>query len=80
MFYVMESAIVNEQQANMIHVKESINEARMVFHQVRASQLANDNVTYGIAMVIDEEGRVYESEYHRHVVTEEPENNENAGD
>ena len=36
----------------------------MVFHQIRASQLANTSVTYGSAMVVDETMRVYLSEYH----------------
>lgn len=36
----------------------------MVFHQIRASQLANTNVTYGSAMVVDETMRIYLSEYH----------------
>lgn len=73
-YFVMESSIANNQQANMIHVKDTYNEARMVFHQVRASALANPNVTYNIAMVIDEEGRVYEHEYHGStaIVVEEP--------
>lgn len=63
-YLVIESAIVNKQQANAVTVKDDYNSARMVFHQIRASQLANTNVTYGCAMVVDETMRVYLSEYH----------------
>lgn len=63
-YFVFESAIVNNAQANGVTVKDDYNSARMVFHQIRASQLANTNVTYGSAMVVDETMRVYLSEYH----------------
>lgn len=63
-YLVIESAIANKQQANAVTVKDDYNSARMVFHQIRASQLANTSVTYGSAMVVDETMRVYLSEYH----------------
>lgn len=63
-YLIIESAIVNNAQANGVTVKDDYNSARMVFHQIRASQLANTNVTYGSAMVVDETMRVYLSEYH----------------
>ncbi len=63
-YFVLESAIVDGSQANALTVKDDFNEARMLFHQIRAAALANLNVTYAISMIIDDEGRVYESEYH----------------
>ena len=63
-YFVLEAAIVNYGQlANAVTVKDSYNEARMLFHQVRASQLANTEVTYGSCAIIDEQGRVYENEF-----------------
>lgn len=72
-YLIIESAIVNNAQANGVTVKDDYNSARMAFHQIRASQLANTNVTYGCAMVVDETMRVYESEYHGS--SEPPSNN-----
>lgn len=63
-YLVIESSSVNGAMANAVTVKESYDEARMLWHQVRASQLANSNVTYGLAMIVDETGRLYENEYH----------------
>lgn len=63
-YFVFESAIVNNAQANGVTVKDDYNSARMAFHQIRASQLANSSVTYGSAMVMDETMRMYMSEYH----------------
>lgn len=63
-YFVFESAIAAGKQANGVTVKDDLGKARMQFHQVRASQLANDKVTYGMAMVIDEESHVLEREFH----------------
>lgn len=68
MYFVIESSIANNAQANAITVKETFDEARMVFHQIRASALANPEVTYNLAQVIDETGKVYQTEYHGHAV------------
>lgn len=38
-------------------------EALMVYHQTRASALANTNVTYSLCEVIDEAGNVLIKEY-----------------
>lgn len=74
MFFVIESSIANNAQANAITVKEDFNEARMVFHQIRAAALANPEVTYNLAQVIDDTGRVYQTEYHgQAVINPEPE-------
>lgn len=64
LFYVFESAIADGKQTNGVTVKDDLGKARMLFHQVRASQLANDKVTYGTAMVIDEESHVLDREFH----------------
>lgn len=73
MYFVIESSIANNAQANAITVKDTLNEARMVFHQVRASALANPAVTYNLTQVIDETGRVYDTEYHgQAVINPEP--------
>ena len=63
-YFVLESAIADGNQANAVTVKENYNDARMLWHQIRASQLTNGAVTYGIACILDETGRLYESEYH----------------
>ena len=52
-YYVFETAIANGQQANMITVKEDRMEALMLFHQIRASSLANPAVSYSLTMVLD---------------------------
>ena len=62
MFFVFESSIVNGVQANAITVKATLEEAKMLWHQIRASQLANENATYSIAMILDENGSVIASE------------------
>ena len=76
MFFVIESSIANNQMANAITVKETLDEARMLYHQIRSSALANPEVTYNLAHVIDETGRFCEklSEYHgQAVINPEPE-------
>ena len=73
MFLVIESSIDSNGQANAITVKEDFNEARMLFHQIRATALANPAVTYNLAQVIDETGREYLTEYHgQAVINPEP--------
>lgn len=52
-YYVFETAITDGQQANMITVKEDRIEALMLFHQIRASCLANSAVSYSLTMVLD---------------------------
>lgn len=62
-YYIFESTINDGQQANAITVKNTVEEALMVYHQVRASALANPSVSYNLAMVISENGSVYVSEH-----------------
>lgn len=68
-YFILESSVVNGQMANGVTVKDDINSARMVFHQIRASQLANSKVTYGFAIAIDEESNVIEKEMHGNIET-----------
>ena len=73
-YFVIESSITNNVMANAVTAKDDLNEARMVFHQIRGSALANPEVTYNLAQVIDETGRVHLTEYHgQAVINPEPE-------
>lgn len=74
-YFVIEAAAVNHGDvAKAITEKDTRDEALMLFHQVRASQLANSELTYGLAEVIDETGGIYISEWSGStVVPSEPE-------
>lgn len=61
-YFVFETATVNEQRANAITVKENYTEALMLFHQIRASVLANPKVTYSLTLIIDTQGSVIHQE------------------
>ena len=61
-YFVFETSTVNKKRANAITVKESYNDALMLFHQIRASVLANQNVTFSLTMIIDEQGNVINKE------------------
>lgn len=51
-YYVIESSTTDGTTfANAITTKDTYDEAIMVFHQVRASALANDSVVYNLTMV-----------------------------
>ena len=63
-YFVLETATVNGQQASAVTMKENYEEALMLYHQIRASSLANKNVSYALAQLIDEHGAVYQVEYH----------------
>ena len=71
-YYVLESAVADGARSKAVHVKETYDGARMLFHQVRASALANANVTYSLAMVIGENGEVFDREWHGHLAGEQP--------
>ena len=63
-FFVIEAASVsNGPIAKAITEKDSRDEALMLFHQVRASALANPDVTYSLCEVIDESGAIVIKEY-----------------
>lgn len=72
-YYVFETAIADGQQANMITVKEDRTEALMLFHQIRASCLANPAVSYSLTMVLDYWGNeVIKESYQRPEPEETP--------
>lgn len=62
-FVIEASAVNNGAIAKAITEKEDRDSALMLFHQIRASQLANKDLTYGLAEVIDEAGGVYIKEW-----------------
>lgn len=63
-YFVIEASAVNYGAiAKAITEKDTRDEALMLFHQVRASQLANSELTYGLAEVITEAGDVYTKEW-----------------
>jgi hypothetical protein len=63
-YYVIESYTTDGTTfANAITTKDTYDEAVMVFHQVRASALANDSVKYNLTMVIDQSGAVIRLEH-----------------
>ena len=74
-YFVIEAAAVNYGAiAKAITEKDTRDEALMLFHQVRASQLANSALTYGLCEVIDETGGVNIKEWNGStVVHPEPE-------
>lgn len=73
-YFVLEVSVANNQMAQVVTPKDTLNEARMVFHQTRASALANPEVTYNLTQVIEETGKIYLTEYHgQAVINPEPE-------
>ena len=63
-YFVVEATSVNNGAiAKAITEKDTRDEALMVYHQTRASALANTNVTYSLCEVIDESGNVVIKEY-----------------
>ena len=61
-YYVFETAVADGSQAFATTPKDDYNEALMLFHQIRASVLANKNVTYSLTMIIGESGHVIQTE------------------
>jgi len=58
-YFVLEATSVNNGAiAKAITEKDTRDEALMVYHQTRASALANTNVTYSLCEVIDEAGNI----------------------
>lgn len=63
-YFVIEAAAVNYSAiAKAITEKEDRDSALMLFHQICASQLANKDLTYRLAEIIDETGGVYIKEW-----------------
>ena len=57
-YFVLEATTANGATAKAITEKATEKEAMMLYHQIMGSALANDNVTYALCMVINEEGFV----------------------
>lgn len=58
MLYVVEiSTNSSGQTAKGVTEKSSLSEARMVYHQVLASMLANPDVVHGICTILNNDGR-----------------------
>ena len=55
-YFVLEVTTANGATAKAITEKATEKEAMMLYHQIMGSALANDNVTYALCMVINEEG------------------------
>ena len=66
-YLVVESAIVDGAQPSAVTVKDDLNEAKMLFHQIRASQLANEKVSYGVAAILDSFGHSLIQESHERI-------------
>jgi len=80
-FVIEASAVSYGAIAKAITEKEDRDSALMLFHQVRASQLANSDLTYGLCEVIDEIGGVVIKEWSGSTTNPEPEvNTEPAGE
>lgn len=70
-YFVIEATSVNNGAiAKAITEKDTREEALMVYHQTRASALANTNVTYSLCEVIDEAGNILIKEYTKTEATE----------
>lgn len=58
MLYVVEiSTNTAGQTAKGVTEKQTLSDARMVFHQSLASMLANENVVHGICTILNNDGR-----------------------
>lgn len=73
-YYVFETSVSNGQQATATTIKNNWEEALMLFHQIRASCLANKAVTYSLTILMDEWGNISQKESY---VRQEEENNGN---
>lgn len=56
-YYVIEISTTAEGTAKAVTEKQDYNEAKMLYHQILASMMANTNVTEGICTIIDSDGR-----------------------
>ena len=58
MLYVVEiSTNTAGQTAKGVTSKETLSDARMVYHQALAAMLANENVVHGICTILNNDGR-----------------------
>ena len=64
MYYIIEShKLKDETNPIAINAKEDLTLAKMLFHQILASALANDKVISTMALIIDEAGNTVKKEY-----------------
>ena len=58
MLYVIEISINTAGQiAKGVTEKQSLSEARMLYHQALAAMLANEDIIYGICTILNSDGR-----------------------
>lgn len=55
-YFVLEISTANGATAKYVTEKATLDEAKMLFHQIMASAYANDNVTYALCMIINDKG------------------------
>ena len=74
-YFVLETIVdENDNIGSLVTPKDTLNDARMLFHQIRASQFANKTLKYAFSCILDERGGSWASEYNGS--TEEPNNEE----
>lgn len=57
LFVVEVSTNTSGQTAKGVTEKETLSDARMVYHQTLASMLANEKVVYGMCTILNSDGR-----------------------
>ncbi len=55
-YFVLEITTANGATAKAVTEKNSENEAWMLYHQIMASAYSNEDVTYALCQIIDENG------------------------
>lgn len=65
MFYIIQIVNTTEGVAKAITEQSTLDLAKMEFHQILASAMANENVSEALAMVISSSGAVYANEYYK---------------
>jgi len=55
-YFVLEITTADGATAKAVHEKATMDEARMLFHQILASAYANDKVTYALVQIISDKG------------------------
>ena len=74
-YFVLETIVdENDSVGSLVTPKDTLNDARMLFHQIRASQLANKTLKYAFSCILDEKGGSWASEHHGS--TKDPDNEE----
>lgn len=57
LYYVVEISHTKQGIAKAVTEKPDLDGARMLYHQVLSSMLANENVTFGICTILDNDGQ-----------------------